>query len=458
MGVDLAQANLRFLQAILDDPDWAQEEQRRMQEHNTAEGGIYADKVLASTLNPKVITPEQRNVLETASRHLMGALDTLVDTFVEDDGQAVPWEIDEELWRLFATDPGYEGPIPVARFDGFLQANGLRILEFNTDSPAGPGYGDVVQTGLEAMVERNPHLGEGLVLPGERRVPALCDTLLECYHAWRGQAEGQHPSKPRIAIADWRDVDSRADMDLIADRLQARGLDASFADPRDLALDGDRLVHDGEPVHLVYKRVIVDELVEDPNARALAHAYEAGTVCMANPPRSVLAGDKRAMALLATEPFQQRLTAPQRAAVDQFLPWTRILEAGKTTIEGYTVNTRDFVLDNKDRLVLKAAVSYGGQDVVMGPSVDDESWGSLVDEHIKTGRWVVQELVGVPKGIFPRIDEEGVNLQTLNVNVNPFVFGGAYGGSYTRVSAEDVINVAAAGGLAATVTLDPGGR
>jgi hypothetical protein len=458
MAVDLGPANLRFLQAVLDDPTWAQDEQDELSAYNRENGAVYGDEPLPVTLNPKLITPEQRQRLEASTRHLADALDTFVDAFLADDPLPVQWEPDEEARPLLEADPGYDQATPVARFDGYLDGDELAFLEFNTDSPAGPAYGDVIQQGFEALVERNPGLGAGLQLPGERRLDRLADTLLSCYHDWRRSRAEDRPTEPRIVVTDWRDVVSRPDMDLTVERLRDRGLDASFADPRDLELDGDVLRHEGEVVDLVYKRVIVDELVDDEEAQALAHAYQAGTICMVNPPRSVIAGDKRAMAALQTEAIQDRLTVPQRRAIDRYLPWTRVLEPTTTSLAGYQVDLRDLVLDNKDKFVLKAAVSYGGRDVVLGPATDQETWGQLVDDHIKDGTWIVQRAVDVPEGLFARVGDGGVQLETLNVNVNPFVFGGRYAGAYTRVSADDVINVAAGGGLAATVTLDPGGQ
>jgi uncharacterized circularly permuted ATP-grasp superfamily protein len=458
MAVDVGKADRRFIQRALDDPAWAREEQRRLLDHNRDDGAVYGDEPLPVTLNPQLITPRQRRLLESASHHLSGALDRLVDAFLDDASRPWAWEMDEQTRRLAAVDPGFDQAVPVARFDGFLDAEGLSFLEFNTDSPAGPGYGDVIQAGFEAMVDRNPELGEGLQLPGERRLDHLADTLLDCYHDWRRAHAEDRPANPRVVVTDWRDVSSRPDMELTVQRLQDRGLEAAFADPRDLELDGDQLVHDGRPVDLVYKRVIVDELVQEAEARALAEAYEAGTICLVNPPRSVIAGDKRAMAALQDDELQAELTVPQREAIDRFVPWTRVLEPGSTILDGYQVNLRDLVLDNKDKFVLKAAVSYGGRDIALGPTTDQETWGQLVDEHLKDGDWIVQRVVDVPEALFARADEDGVHLDALNVNVNPFVFGGRYAGAYTRVSADDVINVAAGGGLAATVTLDPGGQ
>lgn len=457
MPVDLGRTDRRFLQCALDDPEWARREQRHLQAYNREHGAVYGEQPLPVTLNPKTITPRQRRQLETASRHLSQALDTLTDAFLADETPDWAWTIEEPVRRLAELDPGYEQAVPIARFDGFLDAEGLSILEFNTDSPAGPGYGDVIQAAFEALVERNPDLGEGLQLPGERRLDTLADTLLEAYHAWRRARDEGRPRQPRAVVTDWREVDSRPDMELTVDHLNERGIDATFADPRQLALDGDELTCEGERVDLVYKRVIVEELVEEPDARALAEAYEAGTVCMVNPPRSLIAGDKRAMAALQTEELRQRLTVPQREAIDRFVPWTRVLQPGSTQLEGFEVSLRDLVLANKDAFVLKAAVSYGGRDIALGPATDEETWGRLVDEHLKDGDWIVQHLVDVPEGLFVRADDEGVHLDTLNVNVNPFVFGGRYAGAYTRVSADDVINVAAGGGLAATVTLEPEG-
>jgi uncharacterized circularly permuted ATP-grasp superfamily protein len=112
------------------------------------------------------------------------------------------------------------------------------------------------------------------------------------------------------------------------------------------------------------------------------------------------------------------------------------------------------VLDNKDELVLKPARGYGGKGVHLGSATDEDTRGGLVDEHLDDGDWIVQRAARIPQDLYPMLDDGEVQLVPANVNVNPFVFGGAYAGAYTRISRERVINVAGGGGLVPTLTVE----
>lgn len=446
-----ARVNLDYMVHLASQPDWATEQARNVDDYNLDNGARYGDDPIPTYLKPNFISRGQRDLLDKAVTRITGALETVVDLWLEDEDLQELWGVSEAERELYQVDPGYPGAIQIARFDGFLQGGDLKFLEFNCDSPGGPGYGDVIAEAFRGHLLDSGRLGTWYRVTEQRRVPPLARTLKRCYDAWRKGRD--HPEDPFVVLADWRDVDSRPDIEITTRRFGDLGLEAAMADPRDLTLDGDRLMLEDRQVDVIYKRVIVEELVREPAARDLVEAYKAGAVCMVNAPRSCIVGNKKILALLHRPGIQRELTPEQRVAVDRFVPWTKILQPGKTRVEGYTVHLRDFVLDNKNRLVLKAAQGYGGRQVHLGFETSEEEWGHLVDSHIEDGTWVVQELVDIPKELYPVVDDGQVYMKLLNVNINPFVFGGEYAGAYTRVSTESVINVSHGGGIVPTMTI-----
>jgi uncharacterized circularly permuted ATP-grasp superfamily protein len=113
---------------------------------------------------------------------------------------------------------------------------------------------------------------------------------------------------------------------------------------------------------------------------------------------------------------------------------------------------REFVLENRDKLVLKPASSYGGKDVFLGKETTQATWEKIIDENIETESWVVQEYVEIPQEIFPVIDES-LRMELKKVNINPFVLLDKYSGTISRVSDKSVINVSAGGGLVPTLSV-----
>lgn len=449
---DVGRIELDFLVEVAQRPDWAREEAKRMAAYNREHGAMYGDEPVPTSLKPNFISPAQERLIDHAATRLWDALETFVDVFLDHPELQAAWGVREEELSLYQVDPGYPGTIQISRFDGFLDGDELVFLEFNCDSPGGAGYGDVIHEAFLEVIKRNPELVDGYEIPASSRIHALKETLVACYDAWREDRD--RPASPYVVLADWPDVGSRPDIDITVERLSAMGLEVAFADPRTLALDGDDLVHDGRRVDVLYKRVITDELIEADGAGAILDAYRAGTICMVNAPRSMIVGNKKIMAALRRDDVQAAMRPVERRAVDRFVPWTAVLEEGPVEIDGLIVDLRDLVLDNQDELVLKAARSYGGRDVHLGADMDPEAWGHLVDEHLGDD-WVVQRRASIPKGLYPQVTGDRVELAPLNVNVNPFVFGGRYAGAYTRISPENVINVSHGGGLVPTVTVEP---
>lgn len=405
------------------------------------------------SLAPKTLTPATARTLDHAVEHVHGALERLVEHTLASPDRLSAWGLDATLAELVQVDPGYPGAVEIARFDGLLADDGVRFLEFNCDSPGGAARADAIDAAYERTRLSHPRLGLPRPTQRTRRLPALHRTLVDAYEAWR-TTRPDRPTKPRVVVTDWADVGTRADIDLTVAYLAQRGLDVTFADPRELTLDGDVLVHEDRPVDLVYKRVITRELVDEPDAQAVLTAYRAGTVCLVNPPRSILAGDKRALAALFDPEIQAALTPAQRTAVDRYVPFTRVLEPGRVDHDGRPRDLRDVALEAQDQLVLKPAGGYGGDGVHLGFETSPEAWGRLVDQHIDDGDWILQALVPIPQGTYTRREGAQVERVVMNENVNPFVFGGRHAGSYTRISPNARVNVSRGGAVAPTIVSD----
>ena len=152
-----------------------------------------------------------------------------------------------------------------------------------------------------------------------------------------------------------------------------------------------------------------------------------------------------------TEPrFQDIYDAEEQEVIDRTIPWTTILSKGRLTIDGKTVEVGDFVLENRDNLVLKPASSYGGKDVYVGRETDEATWSRIIKENLESQGWVVQEYVDIPEEIFPSFGDV-VSVDLKKLNINPYAFLGKYSGTVSRYSESSIINVSHGGGLAPTM-------
>jgi uncharacterized circularly permuted ATP-grasp superfamily protein len=108
------------------------------------------------------------------------------------------------------------------------------------------------------------------------------------------------------------------------------------------------------------------------------------------------------------------------------------------------------VLAHRERLVIKPAHGLGGQGVVLGGRTGAGEWEEAVRAGL--GRDVVQARIHLQRERYP-LAARGLPLVDLFEDTDPFVFGSETGGMLTRLSGSEITNVAAGGGVTATLVL-----
>ena len=125
----------------------------------------------------------------------------------------------------------------------------------------------------------------------------MLDALVASYRDWGGRAE-----PPTIAIVDWRNVPTWTEFEILRDAFTALGVPTFVCDPRDLTFESGALSAGGERIDLVYRRVLINDILARPDeCAALVEAYAARAVCVANTFRCKLAHKKAFFAVLTDE-------------------------------------------------------------------------------------------------------------------------------------------------------------
>jgi len=235
---------------------------------------------------------------------------------------------------------------------------------------------------------------------------------------------------------------------LFKDYFNGMDFECVIADPRQLEYRGGQLLVDGiTPVQLVYKRVLLSELV---NREGLDHpvirAVREHAVCMVNPFRCKLLHKKASFAVLSDEANAHWFSPEELGAVQRYIPWTRHVKERSTIYQGDSIDLLPYLSQNKDCFVLKPNDEYGGKGIVLGWEVSQSEW----EDSLKTALLepsIVQERVAVPREPFPSLHEGRVQIYDRFTDTNPFVWDGAYLSSFlTRLSTADLLNVTAGGG------------
>jgi hypothetical protein len=406
---------------------------------------VFAGSTIPFVLMPHFVSPGQLRRVRRSVACLSQVLDRFCDAYAEDerlrDELAVP-AAEDALIRL---DPGFSRPLKICRLDAFLQGYDVKFLEFNADSPAGIGYTDVLYEGLRRAIDL-PRVSAEFETAYTPMLPVLVETLLDAYRELRGE-RSDLPETPRLALIDVEGSPSVPEFRIITGAAKEAGVEAVHATLDEVNYDGSLLRVQGEPVHLVYRRALLEDLPEG-DLIAAARDRRAAVV---NPFRARVANNKKLFALLADERFAHLVEPDERRAIDETIPWTRVLREGRAAYGDWVVDLLAFVSDNRERLVLKPASDYGGHGVSLGMETPQADWDRLIEEHSPQGDYVVQEYVPVPEEMFPAVEDGHVQMRLKRFNINPFGLGGRYAGMITRISDKAVINVSAGGGLLPSV-------
>lgn len=419
-------------------------ESAAMLEDRLREGAlVFGDRPLCTVLRPRFLAPAQYRLLREQGALLLRAFDAAWAAAMVDP--AVFAQFRPEAWEseLIGADPGRTVPSSFSRLDAFFNQAGtaFRVTEYNAETPAGTAYADVLVEIFRALPAMREFLRTHLAwsLPARQNV---LHALLDAWHAWSGRRDA-----PTIAIVDWREVPTWSEFVLFQRYFTERGFRCVLADPAECEYRGGRLVAGGVPVDVIYKRVLLHELVERGGLdHPVIRAVREGAVCLANGFRCKLLHKKASLAVLSDERNARLFGPEEQAAIARHVPWTRVVEERKTRFEGREVDLLPFVEQERERLVIKPNDDYGGKGVVLGWEVDDAAWQAAIRTALAEPS-IVQERIELPVEAYPSAGPDGVVLADRIVDTAPFVFNGAWiDGCLTRVSTASLVNVTAGGG------------
>ena len=224
---------------------------------------------------------------------------------------------------------------------------------------------------------------------------------------WRLQGRTADPGA--LAVVDDRPSEQYLFPEfLLAQRFFERhGLAARIVDPAELRFAGGRLVQDGEPIDIVYNR-LVDFSLDAPGHEALREAYLAGAVVLTpNPRNHALFADKRNLTLLSdpAEALKWQMTPEQRQSLSA-VPRTRVV----------TADNADELWSARKGHFFKPAGGHGGKAVYRGDKMTRGVW-----EEVRRGGYIAQELAA-PTERRIKIDGE---IKALKLDVRLYTYRGA---------------------------------
>jgi hypothetical protein len=420
----------------------AAESQGQLDQQLRRRGLFFGERAICTVLRPRFLTYAQLRAIQTGMNALLRAFDRALEAALADAGFRLQFGLTEWEERLVQQDPGFN-PSPTSRIDTFYvpETGRVQVTEYNAETPAAIAYNDALTEVFDTLpiTREFRRRYELRPLPGRHN---LMHALVAGYQAWLGRNE-----VPRICILDWREVPTYSEFVLFDEYFKSAGLDSFIGDPRAADYRGGRLYVDGRPVDLIYKRVLISELVTQGGIdHPVVRAVSDRAVCMINPFRCKILHKKSSLAVLSDERNAHVFGDAERLAIDTFVPWTRRVEERKTRYEGRTVDLIPHILERRERLVLKPDDEYGGKGVVLGWTVSAGEWEQAVRDAMRTPT-VVQERAEIPTEAYPSLIDGKLHVIDRMLDTNPYCYYGAYmDGCMTRLSTAALLNVTAGGG------------
>jgi hypothetical protein len=345
-----------------------------------------------------------------------------------------------------------------SRLDAFLLPDSLKFAEYNGESPAGAGYSETLAEIFRSLplMEKFSKRYDVHSYPLSAK---LLDALVHAFLEWGGDSK-----HPQMAIVDWREVPTWSEFEILKARFDKLGVPVVLSDPRDLVFDGKKLVAHGKKIDLVYRRVLINDIIARPKeCEALVKAYEANAVCVANTFRCKIPHVKAFFAVLTGEQSAKLFTRREHDVIRNHVPWTRVVEDVRTQRYAEPIDLLPYIRKERDNLVLKPSDEYGGSGVTLGWETSEKAWDATIQKAVvaakaggDAGCWIVQERIPIRRESFPYITRGGsVEYKDMLVDFAPYLFRGKLAGFLTRLSATGLANVTSGGGQIPSFRVTP---
>jgi hypothetical protein len=404
---------------------------------------IFGGRALCTVLRPRLTTPREVAALQGRIRPLMRAFKrayarAMADRAFRDQFGLLDWEE-----TLLADAPGYDWPSPTSRLDFFYvgSTGQLGLTEYNAETPAGAAYNDALcETFLDTPAVREfARSHEVMTLPS---LPGVVGSILAAWHEF-----SRSRRRPRIAILDWDDVPTRTEFELYRRHFATLGIEAVIDDPRRCEYRDGKLWVAGAPADLIYKRVLISELIERCGlGHDVVRAVREHAVCLVDGFHCKILHKKASLAVLSDEANAETFTPDELEAIHDCIPWTRVVRERRTTHHGDTIDLVPWMAAHQDHLVLKPNDEYGGKGITLGWTVSANEWEAAIRDALAQP-FIVQEKVAIPSEPYASWADGRVHVLDRMLDTAPFISHGDYmEGVLTRLSTAALLNVTAGGG------------
>lgn len=325
--------------------------------------------------------------------------------------------MDERLAEPMCRGDRHELPV-YARADAYHDGTGFKLLELNVGSELG-GIDNAQLNRAFLEVPAFADFAERNELRHLDTLPRVADALLEAARAVTAGA-------PTIALIECNDglAAHRHVFVAIQEAMAELGIRLLLGELHELGERNGKVTLRGTSLDVVLRYFVAGELVDDRAGQQTLDLVLAATRTVLFTPLSAAAfASKGSLGMLYEPDVRSTLSAEERTLVDRTVPWTRLLGTG---------NAAELVeqcRDEREELILKPGVGYGGVGTLVGHEATDEQWRRALAER-NTGDHVVQRRVR--PATEPVVDADTGAAAEWVANWGIFIDSEGYAGGFVR--------------------------
>jgi hypothetical protein len=443
-----AEAIIRYHKLIESEPyidlAWAQALQERKKALHL-DGGP-----LSPVLRPHFLTQREYASLVKAGETLLEAIQRVEQLTLATPSLLARLQLLPAERMLAAVEPGYSRFSVLSTLHTSLNNGSMRLASHSAAAPAGVVYGDAL---ADLYFEAPPvkELRKKFKLSKLSGSKRMLGAILKAYKEFGGTQK-----RPHIAIVEFRQshASASAENTLLAQAFSSQGWEAEVVAPEHLEYRNNVLRRGEFTIDLVYRNVLLQEfLVRFDLNHPLVRAYKDRAVCMINSFRAEMGSKKALFDLLTDDAVTAGFPAAERKVIKDFVPWTRVVQAAKTTYKGHSVDLPEFVMKHRAKLMLLPNDDSTEVHPLRGADVDDLGWEKALRQAMRTP-FVVQEAAEPSRAVFPMLHYGSLMMKEMLVDVQPHAFLGEVHGCSSWLDVAGQTSFSTLRGLAPTFLLE----
>src|SRR6266853_1997871 len=445
----VSEAIARYHKLIESEPyidlTWAEALRERLQ------AAKLVSRPLSPVLRPHFVTSREYASLGRAAAVVFSAIERAQQMAMATPSLLSRMQLLPAERMLAAVEPGYSSQTMAGLLDANLHNGSLHFVGHRVGVPSSVVYADML---ADLYYDAPPvkEFRKKHKLSKLGTIKPLVQAMLKAYKEFGGKNK-----KPSIAIVESRAPFQPADSSensLLAEHLRREGFTAEMVSPEQLEYKNSQLRRGDMVIDIVYRCVrLQDFLVRFDLNHALVRAYKERAVCMVNSFRSEVSAKRGLFDLLTDDTVVAKFPAAERKAIADFIPWTRLVQAAKTTYKNHTVDLPDFVMKHRAKLVLKPNDDSSDQNTFRGAELDELAWEKALRQAMRSP-YVVQEVAEPARAVFPLLQYGSLIMKEMQVEVHPHFFSGKLHGASSWLSVAGSSGFSTLSGLAPTFLLE----